>query len=313
MISGATGVTEEKLMEALCKPDATMQSIAEEFDLRPSLLHYATINQYQSVIAILEKGVERFDFNEPNTVGRTIVHTIAALGQEQPLQQLQIWVRQGRVNPQAITDTHCNFLHYITHVTDPSLLATYFSLATQAQVTTINQADSSPLQLAIAQDNVNFLKQAVASFPALLAVEKSGMGCRLTHQHHLLHHIAKEGAVQCFGFLRSQFADDSIWCELMHSRNETEECPSDTAVLAGQSVLFQMFSGYRDPFGTPTLSWLAAQAATLTEESAKCLPEPLLPLYHEAQNEKAFQAQQLAKWNALALDDDDCILTLGVK
>ncbi len=123
-----------------------------------------------------------------------------------------------------------------------------------------------------------------------------------------MHEIAKAGAVQCFGFIRKQFVD-SIWFELIQERNETEEYPSDTAVLAGQNVLFQMFKGYRDQSGVSSLSWLAAQATTT--EPSKYFSGPLLTLFCEAQHDKVSQAQQQVQWTELMLADDDCILELG--
>lgn len=297
---------EDKILVALGTPETTLQGIKANFHLENSLLHEALITQNQNILSALEASA-RFDFNDRNAMGQTIVHTIAELGDARFLAKLKEWAEQGRINVQALTDTGRNFLHYIPHITAPALLATYFSLATPALMTATDHAGDSPLQLAIAQDNAAFLEQAVLRFPELIAIEKYGVGLRM-HLQYLLHDIAKAGAVQCFAFLRTRF-DESTWFELQHYRNQTEEYPIDTAVLAGQMTLLQMFKGYRDASGVPSLQWAAVQACTSHQETnASLLPPYLHEMICNANSYKAFEEQKRKDDTELNIDPDDCIL-----
>lgn len=298
-------LVENDILDALRNPDTTMESIKARFHLENSLLHEALITQNQTIISALEASAR--DFNVRDAMGQTIVHTIAELGDARCLAKLQEWSEQGRLNVHALTDTERNFLHYIPHITDPTLLATYFSLATLALMTATDHAGDSPLQLAIAQDNVNFLEQAVLHFPELIALEKYGVGCRM-HLQYLLHDIAKAGAVQCFAFLRSRF-DDSTWFGLLHYRNQTEELPTDTAVLAGRTAILQMFKGYRDAAGCSSLQWTAVQACAANPKiDASLLPLHLYDMVNDANNTRAFEEQKRREENEINIDPDDCII-----
>lgn len=260
---------------------SSIQSIAERLGLNISLLQFAVVNELEDVIEALVNRPD-IDFNQPNAAGETIAHHCAEIGDSKALLRLAHWVEVGRVDITARTKIFSNFMHYATHITAADLLAICFSLASEDMLLAQNQLGKSPLSLAIAQDNADFLRAALKAFPKLISLKQSCDGCLMTLCDWLLHEIAGTGAKRCFEVLREHFTEIE-WTLLKSYRNQDEEQPIDAAILAGQRTLFQMLKGYRAPNGAPTLQWLSMLEIAANNNSS--IPSTYSEMLADAQDE----------------------------
>lgn len=261
------GVSQKKIVD-LVYQRLPLDSIQDILQLPTPLIQFAILNELDEVLDALE--YHHDDFNQANAVGETIVHHCADIGDVKTLARLRNWVKSGRVNIDRLTNINANFLHYATHITDPVALENTFSLAHQAMLVAVNQWGKSPLSLAIEQDNAVFLRIAFKTFPQLVSL-KQAWGGSATMCESLLHDIARSGAQKCFAVLREYFTE-AVWFELQALRNQDEEQPIDSAILAGKRILFQMLKGYRTSDGVPTLQWLCALQGAQSSSSTVLPP-----------------------------------------